>query len=254
MLIADDEPAARIELKRVIASFPELELVAECENGVSASAAIAEHEPDIVFLDIDMPELDGFGVAESTRDLPYHLVFLTAHHRFALRAFDTDAIDFLLKPARPSLIERCIEKILRRERAVLERASAEVSGKRQLVFADSGVSRVVDVSHILLIGALGRYRRLFLTEEGAQVHRQSTLISNTTLDEFMVELDSQWFMRVHRSCIVNMSKVVALHSRARRHFLSLEGGGDEIPVSRNQVKPVREWLDRFSSEGYSVFD
>ena len=246
MLIADDEPAARVELRRVIASFPELELVAECENGLSALSAIGEHEPDIVFLDIDMPELDGFGVAESTRDLPYHLVFLTAHHRFALRAFETDAIDFLLKPARPSLVERCIEKILRRERVVLEQVSAESSEKRQLVFDESGVSRVVDLSHILLIGALGRYRRLFLTEKGAEVHRQSTLISNTTLEEFMAELDDQQFMRVHRSCIVNMSKVVALRSRARRHFLCLEGGGDEIPVSRNQVKPVREWLDRFS--------
>ena len=249
MLIADDEPAARIELRRVIASFPELELVAECENGVSALSAIAAHEPDIVFLDIDMPEMDGFGVAESTRDLPYHLVFLTAHHRFALRAFDTDAIDFLLKPARPSLIERCIEKILRRERVVLEQASAGVSEERQLVFVDSGVSRVVDVSHILLIGALGRYRRLFLTDEGAQVHRQSTLIANTTLDEFMDELDRGQFMRVHRSYIVNMSKVIALRSRARRHFLSVEGGGEEIPVSRNQVKPVRAWLERFSGAG-----
>ena len=117
---------------------------------------------------------------------------------------------------------------------------AEPSEKRQLVFDESGVSRVMDLSHILLIGALGRYRRLFLTEKGAEVHRQSTLISNTTLDEFMAELDDQQFMRVHRSCIVNMSKVVALRSRARRHFLSLEGGGDEIPVSRKQVKAVRE--------------
>ena len=81
------------------------------------------------------------------------------------------------------------------------------------------------------------------------MHRQSTLIANTTLDEFMDELDRGQFMRVHRSYIVNMSKVIALRSRARRHFLSVEGGGEEIPVSRNQVKPVRAWLERFSGAG-----
>ncbi|MEM6582317.1 MAG: LytTR family DNA-binding domain-containing protein [Pseudomonadota bacterium] len=244
VLIADDEPAAREELKRVIASFSELELIAECSDGSSTVSAIASKKPDIVFLDIDMPEMNGFGVAKSTAQLPYHLVFLTAHHKFALKAFDTNAIDFLLKPARPTLVARCIEKILRQETLVKERISSDPTENMQLVFEDGVTSRIVEFKHILMIGALGRYRRLFLTEQGAAVHRQQTLVSNKTLEDLSADLDAGPFIRVHRSYIVNMSKVIALRYRRRRHFLLIEGENDEVPVARSQVKTVRSWLEQ----------
>lgn len=252
VLIADDEPAARAELKRVITSFPELELIAECGDGASTVTAITTQRPDIVFLDIDMPELNGFGVAETTHALPYHLVFLTAHHKFALKAFDTNATDFLLKPARPSLIARCIEKILRQETLVKDRLSNDAQERKQLIFDDGVARRVVEFNHILMIGALGRYRRLFLTDEGAEIHRQHTLISNTTLEEFIVDLDTGPFIRVHRGYIVNMDKVIALRYRDRRHFLLMDGPVDEVPVSRSQVKIVRGRLEEKGGRKHGV--
>ncbi|MEO1079696.1 MAG: LytTR family DNA-binding domain-containing protein [Pseudomonadota bacterium] len=242
VVIVDDEPAARSALKSVIDSFGELELVGEIEDGVAAVDAIRSLKPDIVFLDIDMPGVDGFGVAAATRQLPYHLVFVTAHHGYALEAFDTQAIDFLLKPARPSLIRKCIDKILRQEEMALERLMPQRASRGQLVLVDSGMSRVVACEHILLIGAIDRYRRLLLTAAGAGVHGQNTLFSDTTLDDFIEQLSDSGFLRVHRSYIINTRHIVAMRSENRRQFVTLAGCEDAIPVARPQVQSVRQAL------------
>ncbi len=244
VIIVDDEPAARFALKNVIDSFGELELVGEVEDGVAAVDAIQSMKPDIVFLDIDMPGVDGFGVAEATNHLPYHLVFVTAHHSYALEAFDTHAIDFLLKPARPSLIRKCIDKILRQEELALERLMPQRASRGQIVLVDSGVSRVVACEHILLIGAIDRYRRILLSEDGAKIHGQNTLLSDTTLDDFMDQLSDSGFLRVHRSYIINTRFIVALRTENRRQFVTLEGYKEVVPVARSHVQTVRQALGR----------
>ena len=244
VIIADDEPAARFALKAVIESFAELELVAEVEDGQSAVDTIHSLKPDVVFLDIDMPGVNGFKVAEATKHQHYHLVFVTAHYEYALEAFGTHAIDFLPKPARPSLISKCIDKILRQEELALERLMPQRAIGEQLVLVDSGVSRVVACEHILLISAFGRYRRILLTEEGAAVHRQNTLISDTTLDDFMEQLNADNVLRVHRSYIVNAKSITALRTETRRQFIELRGYSEAVPVARSHVKDVKRALGR----------
>ena len=238
VLIVDDEPAARAQLRDVIDAMPGLEVVGECSDGNSAIEDINRAAPDVVFLDIDMPGVDGFGVAQATQHLKYQLVFLTAHHQHALRAFETHAIDYLLKPARPSLIEKCLAKILRQEVMTLEGSAGE-SRPSALVLSESSISRVIDTEHVLYIEGLGRYRRLHLTEAGARVHKLDTLLSDTTLEGFAQELEDTAFIRVHRSYLVNLSQVISLKSTDRRYELFMQGSDVAIPVSRSRVKDLK---------------
>jgi DNA-binding LytR/AlgR family response regulator len=243
VLIVDDEPAARAQLRDVIEALPELVVIKELKDGNSAIEAISEHSPDIVFLDIDMPELDGFAVARATEHIPYQLVFVTAHHQYALEAFDTHAIDYLLKPARPSLIEKCLAKILRQEVLTLHKQPDE-SAPTSLLLTDASESRVIDMDHVLYIEGIGRYRRIHLSAEGTKVHKLETVLSDTTLDEFTAQLDDERFMRVHRSYVVNLSLVTSLKSTGRQYTVSLDGAKEEIPVARTRVKALKASLGR----------
>jgi DNA-binding LytR/AlgR family response regulator len=243
VLIVDDEPAARAQLRDVIEELPELEVIEELKDGSSAIEAIVEHAPHVVFLDIDMPEVDGFAVARATEHIPYQLVFVTAHHQYALEAFDTHAIDYLLKPARPSLIKKCLAKILHQEVLTLH-MQAEASAPTSLLLTDGRENRVIDMDHVLCIEGLGRYRRIHLSADGTEVHKQETVLSDTTLDEFTAQLGDKSFMRVHRSYVVNLTLVTSLKSTGRQYAVSLAGAKEEIPVARARVKALKVRLGR----------
>jgi DNA-binding LytR/AlgR family response regulator len=238
VLIVDDEPAARAQLRDVIEVLPELEVIEEIKDGSSAIEAIVEHAPDVVFLDIDMPEVDGFAVARATEHIPYQLVFVTAHHQYALEAFDTHAIDYLLKPVRPSLLEKCLTKILRQEVLTVQVQPGE-STSSSLVLNDNSDQRVINVDHVLYIEGLGRYRRIHLSVVGTRVHRLETVLSDTTLDEFTARLGENSFMRVHRSYLVNLMLVTSLKSTGRHCQVFLKGSTEAIPVARARVAALK---------------
>ena len=247
VIIVDDEPAARSALRSVIGDFPSLEIVADIQDGKAAVNAIEELAPDIVFLDIDMPGIDGLEVAKRTQHLSYHLVFVTAHHKYALEAFSTNATDFLLKPARPSLINKCIEKILRQEALALQKIKSGDSGRGSLILEESGLSRVVNEEHIVLIDTIGRYRRIVLSGLGRTAHGQETLVTNVSFEELSERLDEAYFLRIHRSCIVNVTRVTAVKLRNRRHFVEVGGFDGELPVARSQVKQLKANLKSLSA-------
>ncbi len=242
VIVVDDEPGARLQLRSVLASIPEFEVVAEAGDGRSAIAAIEKLRPDVVFLDIEMPELNGFDVAVATSHINYHLVFVTAYERYALRAFDTFAIDYLLKPARPSMVEKCANKILHQEQVVLESLSPGSSEDATLLLTEGSTSRVISEAHIRFIEGIGRYRRIHLTSEGSTTHRISTIISDTTLDEFSVQLEPAKFMRVHRSFIVNLPLIVSLQTQGRRLFAQLAETDITIPIARAKAAELRSRL------------
>jgi DNA-binding LytR/AlgR family response regulator len=246
VLIVDDEPASRAQLRDVIDTLPELSIAAEISDGKAAIKAIRQHHPDIVFLDIDMPEVNGFGVAQATRDFNYQLIFVTAHHRYALPAFDTHAIDFVLKPVRPSSLKKCVAKILRQEELTLERFAPRKSDRQCVVLTDGGMSRVVAYDHILYIEGLGRYRRVHLSSPGQEKHKLATILSDTTLDDFTRQLQTGSFVRIHRSFIVNVEKAIALRLEDRRYHLYLDEVSTGIPVARPQVKRLKEAMAAIS--------
>lgn len=242
VIIVDDEPAAIKHLRSVVDTFAELAVVAVVGDGETAISTIIKLKPDIVFLDIEMPEINGFEVAKATEQENYQLVFVTAYDHYALDAFGTNAIDYLLKPARPSLIEKCINKILYQEGRALEALQKRKSQSDTLVLSDGHSARVLAHQHICLIEGIGRYRRIHLTCSGANLHKTKTIISDTTLDDFESQLPAHAFVRLHRSYIVNVQSISSVYTVARRHFARLADVDVRVPVSRGKVAQVKASL------------
>ena len=213
ILIVDDETVARRRIRRLLAAEADVAVVGECADGASALSAIAKSKPDIAFLDVQMPELDGFGVVRSltTAELPA-IVFVTAYDRYALRAFDVQAIDYLLKPftrerfrtalarARERLHGRSNDERVTR---LLEhlRASRHYPTRVAVRTADRFV--VVDWSDVDWVEAADNYVRL-------HVGRREHLVRET-LASIERLLDPDRFARIHRSAIVQLDRIVELH-------------------------------------------
>ena len=242
VIIVDDESAARHSLKKVIDSFSELEVVAEVADGKSAIEQIIAKVPDIVFLDIEMPEVSGFDVAKATQHQGYQLVFLTAYEQYALQAFDTHAIDYLVKPARPALVAKCIGKMLKQEALVLSNQPSSV-GKGRLVLSDYNQQTLLEYEHINYIESIGRYRRVHLTEAGCALHHSDTLLSDMTLDWFCEQLPETQFYRLHRSYIINSLRLLELVLQSRRHFVRLADTETLIPVSRGFLSTLKALIN-----------
>lgn len=238
VIVVDDESAARKNLLKVIATFDELEVIAEAADGKTAIEKIRSLKPDIVFLDIEMPELGGFSVASATQDMNYHLVFLTAYDQYALEAFETNAIDYLMKPARPELVSRSIQKILRLEATKVVSPTINQGGK--LVLADGSQNKVIDYKHLNYIETMGRYRCIHLTKSGHAHHNQSTIITSITLDDFAQRLAARDFFRLHRSYIVNLRNVIDITVQSRRHFVKLAQTDALIPISRSLLAETKK--------------
>lgn len=236
VIIVDDELASRKSLLKVINEFPDMQVIAEISDGKTAIEQIRKQRPDLVFLDIDMPEVGGFDVAEATKDINYQLIFLTAYHEHALQAFDTHAIDYLIKPARPELITKSIDKILRQETF----ASSQIQDNSKLILSEGGQQKVIELDHISYIESVARYRLIHLTKDGEGYHGYNSIISGLSLEEFDSQLESGCFFRLHRSYIVNLKKVIEIRLKARRHFAVLLGTEGLVPISRILVNETKQ--------------
>lgn len=244
VIIVDDEPAAIRNLREVIDSFDALEVIAEIMDGSSAIAEIRRLAPDVVFLDIEMPEIGGFDVARNTADMNYQLVFVTAYDQYALDAFGTNAIDYLLKPVRPVLLEKCIHKILRLEEVIISALKKSPEDLDQITLSDSSGVRVIRYAEIAYIEGIGRYRRIHLTSQGRRAHVTETILSDTTLEDFEQQLDTAAFIRLHRGYIVRLSGITRLLYESRRYFVQLDEIELKIPVSRGNVAELKALLHR----------
>ena len=242
VILVDDEPAAIRNLREVIDAFDALEVIGEINDGRTAISEIRRHAPDVVFLDIEMPEVGGFDVAAATADMDYQLVFVTAYDHYALDAFGTNAIDYLVKPVRPALLEKCIRKILRLEDVIVAALKKSTADRDQLTLSDSSGMRVLRHAEIAFIEGIGRYRRIHLTGQGRAVHATDTILSDTTLDDFEQQLTSHTFIRLHRGYIVRLLGITRLLNESRRHFVQLDGVDQKIPVSRGKVRELRALL------------
>lgn len=244
VLIVDDEQSARRSLRQVIDKFEELDVIGEISDGKTAISEIDRLKPDILFLDIEMPVVNGFQVADATKHINYQLVFATAHDQYAIDAFDTRAIDFLLKPVRPALLEKCILKILYQEKLAIEVLQQEQKTANSLSLYDGQSLRVVKFDHIAYVEGIGRYRRIHLTRDGVAIHQTETIISDTTLDQFQNQLGDSEFLRLHRSYLINIAEVLAVSTENRRNWAELKEKKVKIPVSRSKISTLKLCLKR----------
>ncbi len=248
-LIVDDEPLARERIRALLRGDPEVEIVGECADGRRAVAAIQKHAPDLVFLDVQMPHLDGFGVLEAVgpERIPA-VIFVTAYDQYALRAFEVHALDYLLKP-----FDRArFEKALQRARTRMERRdSGEINAKllalledlrkgprrlERLVIKTSGRIYFLPVREIDWIEAAGNYVRL---HSGGQAH-----MIRETMAALETKLDPHKFLRIHRSTIVNIERIKELQPWFHGDYAVLLDDGARLTLSRSYRERLREILGR----------
>jgi two-component system, LytTR family, response regulator len=225
-VIADDEPLARELLRTLLGDYPDIEVVHECGDGREVVAAVRSASPDVIFLDIQMPELDGFEVIEAIDPsaLP-HVVFVTAYDDFAIRAFDTHAVDYLLKPFDDERLARALQRVRQRlgsvSAAQLSRTLEEVTSRRRyrdrLPVREEGRTRFVNLSAVNWIEAIGKHTRVHTDSE--------TILLKQGLSQLEEQLDPNVFMRVNRSAIVCIACVREVLPWSKgEHLLKLQNG------------------------------
>jgi two-component system LytT family response regulator len=241
-VIVDDEELARKMLLEFLASHPEIEVVAECANGFEAVKAVGELKPDLIFLDIQMPKLDGFEVLELI-GTDRAVVFVTAYDEYALRAFEIHAVDYLLKPFAAERFETALQRVKQRLGGKLPAAAALAASARpsaqfleRLVVKDGTRVYVIPVAKLDYAEAQDDY--VALSTEGKKHLKQQTISSLETA------LDPQQFLRIHRSYIVNLEKVTKIEPYSKDQYVVVLAGGQQLPVSRSGYARLRAFLDQ----------
>lgn len=241
VLIVDDEHLARAVLREHLGAHADIEIAGECANGFEAVKAIAELRPDLVFLDIQMPRLDGFEVVELAGAGP-HYVFVTAYDQFALRAFEVHALDYLLKPFGAERLAQALAHARARLGAPREQPMqalvAEARQRRQpldrILIRDGARVQVVPAAQVDYIEAEDDYV--------AVVAGGRRWLKSQRLAELEEQLDPRSFLRVHRSYIVNLAAIVRIEPAGRDGHCALLKDGARIPISRSGYQKVRELL------------
>jgi two-component system, LytTR family, response regulator len=254
-LVVDDEQLARDELCYQLGQTADVEVVGQAADGVEAVAAVERLEPDIVFLDVQMPGLTGFEVARrllERDDDPPALIFVTAFDQHAIEAFEVNAVDYLLKPVEAGRLEQALQRA--RRRLAAERPAAAGAVNEQLerivkMMADRQVRReqvAVKVGERFMLVQAEEIIFASLADESINiVTGQVTGTSNyRTLDDLQARLDPEIFWRVHRSHLVNINKIKEIVPWFSRNYIlrMKDAKGTEIPVSRSQTKRLREYL------------
>ncbi len=246
-LIVDDEPLARRKIRRMLAHDPEVEILGDCANGREAMAAISTHNPSLVFLDVQMPEIDGFDVLESIppAGMPF-VIFVTAYDQYALRAFEVSAVDYLVKPFDRRRFEKALQRAKSRlatERgsdlnqqtlALLEELKARSSHTERLVIKAGGRAFFLKTEEIDWIEAEGKYVRLHVGKE--------SYLLREAIGSMEGQLDPKKFPRIHRSTIVNIERVRELQPWFHNEYRVILNDGTELMLSRSCRKKLSELL------------
>lgn len=238
-IIIDDERLARAELKKMLMEYPEIEIIAEASNGDEGIELINQHDPQILFLDIQMPEKTGFDILEELDRIPL-VVFTTAHDEYALKAFEVNALDYLLKPIDPTRLADTVHKIngfdekfdLQQEQKS-ERRSI-LTELDQVFVKDGEKCWFVTLSDIRLFESVGNYARVFFGN-----NKPLILKSLNSLEE---RLDPKTFFRANRKHIVNLRLIDKVEPFFNGGLLLELKGGEKIEVSRRQAVRFKEMM------------
>ena len=245
--IVDDEELARGFLREMLHGHPEIEIAAECANGFEAVKAISETSPDIVFLDVQMPKLDGFEVLELIDPGPA-IVFVTAYNQYAMRAFDAHAVDYLLKPFSAERFERALERAKLRvgERRplpsnVVPEARTPGEHPQRIVVKDGTRVHVIPIEKLDYVQAQDDYVALY--SGGKSYLKQQPIASLEAI------LDPARFVRIHRSAIVNLERVERIEPYGKDSRIAILAGGARLPGSRSGYSRLLEAMGDSPAKG-----
>jgi two-component system LytT family response regulator len=240
VILIDDEPLARQMLKTLLKPYEQVEIVAECGDGFEGFKAIQENNPDLIFLDIQMPRLNGFEMLELL-DNPPSVIFTTAFDEYALKAFESHAIDYLLKPIVKDRFEKAMQKWLQQAAAketpkvntLLENNIYE-GYQHRIVVKDNGLIRIIPEQEINYIEANDDYIKIF-TKDG-------NYLKKSTLSHIEQTLDPQQFVRVHRSYLVPVTQLLRIEPYEKESHIALLHCGAKVMVSKSGMAKLKSLL------------
>ncbi len=249
-IIVDDEQPALEEINFLLSSVPEVKVIGQGRNGIEALRLVEELEPDLLFLDIEMPGLNGFKVVEqlAEKDALPQVIFVTAYDQYAVKAFDVSAVDYILKPIEKSRLEKAVQRAKRQLesgivvndqiKTLLSMISPSTHKKAKLLMKDKNRNLLVDSEEVIFANV----------SDGVVLVSTHDLTGETnfrTLEELQSNLDPEVFWRVHRSFLVNINKIKEVVPWFNR-TLQLKMGDKketEIPVSRSHSKRLKDYLN-----------
>ncbi|MBN9292912.1 MAG: LytTR family transcriptional regulator DNA-binding domain-containing protein [Flavobacteriia bacterium] len=240
VILIDDEPLARLLLREYLEKYESVEVVAECNDGFEGAKAIAQLHPDLIFLDIQMPKINGFEMLEILQEYP-SVIFTTAYDEFALKAFEANALDYLLKPFSQQRFDLAMQKWLANPAVSSEKTEniAEITGKQpdehlRIVIKDGTEIRIIPTAEVEYLEAYDDYVKIH--------HKGKTHLKKKTMNYFEKTLDSRQFIRIHRSYIMNINELTKIESFEKNSYLAILRSGARLPISRTAYAPLKEML------------
>jgi len=239
VLIVDDERLARVELRKLLAEFPEIEIIGEASNAQEAKQKIEELDPDLIFLDIQMPGKSGFDLLTELEPTP-QVIFTTAYNEYALKAFEVNALDYLLKPIEPKRLSDTIQKLALQDEKVRITRSENILNNNilyeqdQVFVKDGERCWFVKLSEIRLFESVGNYAKVHFN-----TNKPLILKSLNALEE---RLDAKVFFRANRKYIVNMRTIEKVEPYFNGGLMLEIKGGDKIEISRRQAVKFKELM------------
>ncbi len=232
IIIIDDEPLARSIIKEYLQHHPELELISECNDGFEGVKAIQQIQPDLIFLDIQMPKINGFEMLELIEEPP-SVIFTTAFDEYAIKAFESHAVDYLLKPFSRERFDKAISK--------WKQASKTISPKEQLEPLLQSVSNSPSEQHRVVVKLAGKIRiipvddihYLEAADDYVKIHtKDGAFLKNKTMGHFENVLSNNLFVRTHRSFMVNVTEITRIDPYEKDNHLAILKSGSRVPVSK----------------------
>jgi len=238
VLVIDDEPLARRVVREYLKDFPDFVICGECNDGFEGLKSVRQLQPDLIFLDVQMPKINGFEMLELLENPPA-VIFTTAFDEYAMRAFETHAVDYLLKPYSRERFAKAIEKWQSREQAsqvqqMIDKSKASNLQSERIVVKDGGNIKIIHISDIVYLEADDDYVKI-VTEDGGY-------LKNKTMSWFEENLPADTFVRCHRSYIVKISRISRIDPYERDSYTLKLNTGADIPVSRSGYLRLKEIL------------
>ncbi len=226
-IIIDDEPLARMMVKEYLQSYPNITVMQECSDGFEGMKAIQQHQPDLIFLDIQMPKINGFEMLELI-DNPPMVIFTTAFEEYAIKAFDAHAADYLLKPFSKERFDKAMQKMMVQKnntaQSVVETALQSPTLSNRIVVKENGKIKIIPVSQVHYLEAADDYIKIH-TADGS-------FLKKKTMQYFEESLPKQEFIRVHRSYIINTQLITRIDLLEKESYSLLLTTGARLPVSK----------------------
>lgn len=229
-ILIDDEPLSREIVKSYLRKFPVIGVVDECNDGFEGVKSIQQHQPDLVFLDIQMPKINGFEMLELIHPMP-PVIFITAFDDYALKAFEANAIDYLLKPVSEERFQKAMQKFLDKSSGItnktaelLDTMAQSPSQNNRIVVKTGNKVKIIPVHDIQYLEADDDFVKIF-TGEGS-------FLKNKTLTFYEQTLDPQQFVRVHRSYLIHIGQITKIEPYQKETHMAVLRNGQQIPISK----------------------